>query len=155
MSSDGKKTDETRPETHGAIDAGALADPAALPRGTREYVADARSLANDTLRDGSVQLSITPAASAALGAAGIDPRALAVTAASVPADLAEGQTTPGTGATHCPVCGSLVHDALECDSCGYTFDDPRIGQVIAERYRVDALLGVGGFGRVYRAVHLT
>jgi eukaryotic-like serine/threonine-protein kinase len=32
--------------------------------------------------------------------------------------------------------------------------DPLIGQVIAERYRVDQLIGQGGMGRVFKAVHI-
>jgi serine/threonine-protein kinase len=97
--------------------------------------------------DSSVQLIMTPAA--------VDPRAVAPTIDSVGTQSIVGETIPGTGANHCPVCGALVHNAPECSSCGYLFDDPRLGQVIAERYRVDSLLGVGGFGRVYRGTHLT
>lgn len=32
--------------------------------------------------------------------------------------------------------------------------DRRVGQVVAERYRIDALIGRGGFGAVYRATNL-
>jgi serine/threonine-protein kinase len=42
-----------------------------------------------------------------------------------------------------------------CDNCGRELADPRVGKVIADKYRIDARLAAGGIGRVYRATHLT
>ena len=37
----------------------------------------------------------------------------------------------------------------------YAVDDPLVGRVLSERYRVLELIGEGGIGRVYLAEHLT
>lgn len=83
----------------------------------------------------------------------IDPRALAATVDSGP-EL-EGLTQPGTGAQLCPVCGAYAHQLIKCAECGHVFEDLRIGSIVSGRYRVESLIGAGGFGRVYRGTLLT
>ena len=55
----------------------------------------------------------------------------------------------------CPWCGAPAGDALSCPSCDRELDDTRIGGVLGGKYRIDSLLGQGGFGRVYKATHLS
>jgi hypothetical protein len=52
--------------------------------------------------------------------------------------------TPSVAMAHCPLDGGEMHEGA----------DPWPGQIIDERFRVDALLGAGGMGRVYRGRHL-
>lgn len=83
----------------------------------------------------------------------IDPRAFAATVDSGP-EL-EGLTQPGMGAQLCPVCGAYAHQLIKCSECGHVFEDPRLGSIVSGRYRVESLIGAGGFGRVYRGTLLT
>ncbi len=53
----------------------------------------------------------------------------------------------------CPSCGQPL-DVDQCAACGYEKNDPRVGLVLADKYRIDFLLGKGGMGRVYAAQHL-
>jgi tRNA A-37 threonylcarbamoyl transferase component Bud32 len=62
----------------------------------------------------------------------------------------------------CPECRNAVEDAARfCPYCGAasaaaaTGVDPWIGRIVNGKFRIDALVGQGGMGRVYRARHLT
>jgi serine/threonine-protein kinase len=53
----------------------------------------------------------------------------------------------------CDNCGATGVQGPLCPRCGAPID-PIPGAILAGRYRVDVLLGEGGFGRVYRGVDL-
>ena len=64
----------------------------------------------------------------------------------------------------CPICGETMQEAvcpadgvksLRQDAAGLSANDPLIGKVFGDRYRIDALLGEGGFGRVYSATQMS
>lgn len=63
------------------------------------------------------------------------------------------------GSNICPRCGVSAGDSLFCEQCGVKLSseadqvDPLIGRTIGDKYRIDALLGSGAMGRIYRSEH--
>lgn len=57
----------------------------------------------------------------------------------------------------CSSCGrKLPADAQFCPGCGApTPNDPLVGQIAGERYRIIELIGHGGSGTIYRGEHVT
>jgi serine/threonine-protein kinase len=61
---------------------------------------------------------------------------------------------------HCTQCGDpQPSDARFCPRCGLAIvagaEDPMLGKVVAERYRLVEKIGQGGSGTIYRAEHVT
>ena len=59
---------------------------------------------------------------------------------------------------NCPRCARALPPgaAKVCVYCGAGLvSDPRIGQIVAGRFKVEELIGQGGMGKVFRARHLT
>jgi len=53
------------------------------------------------------------------------------------------------GSRFCPSCGAAALATAAMES------DPWLGQVVNRKFRIQALIGQGGMGRVYKAMHLT
>jgi len=54
---------------------------------------------------------------------------------------------------NCPSCDAeLAPQATICGTCGRLVEDPLIGTLINNRYRIQAKIAVGGFGSIYRAI---
>jgi len=56
---------------------------------------------------------------------------------------------------NCSSCAAeLAPQATVCGTCGRLVEDPLIGALINNRYRIQAKLAVGGFGSIYRAIQV-
>jgi serine/threonine-protein kinase len=57
---------------------------------------------------------------------------------------------------NCPSCATqLAPQTTICGTCGHLIEDPLVGAVLNDRFRIQAKLAVGGFGSIYRATQVS
>src|SRR5215207_11138123 len=56
----------------------------------------------------------------------------------------------------CPSCATqLAPQTTICGKCGHLIEDPLVGTVLNDRFRIQAKLATGGFGSIFRATQVS